>query len=186
MCKRLLNETFEIPRGPQRFRELIVYISLKSAGDPHFGAIKLNKILYYSDFRAFQRFGIPLTGVRYQKLRLGPAPKSLLHVRRDLEAEGAIRVDRLPSGNHEQHRTVALRPAAMSLFSEDEIALVDEVISNLWSQNGKQVSDASHDIRWLIMNLDDAMPYELAYLSNDAVTVDDNKRTEALAAQFGW
>jgi hypothetical protein len=186
MGRRPLNETFDIPRGPQRFRELIVYASHRSANDPHFGAIKLNKILYYSDFRAFERFGVPLTGVRYQKLKLGPAPKSLLYVRSSLEAEGAIRLERLPAGNYQQHRTIALRPAAMSLFSEDEVALVDEVISDLWGQNGNQVSDASHDIRWKVLNLKDAMPYELAYLSDEPITPTDQTRTEELAAQFGW
>ena len=186
MTRRLLHETFDVPRGPQRFRELIVYVSRKSARDPHFGAIKLNKILYHADFRAFERFGVPLTGVRYQKLKLGPAPKSLLHVRRALEAEGAIRLDFLPAGNYEQHRTVALREAAMSLFSEDEIALVDQVISDLWHQNGTQVSDASHDIRWRVLHLNDAMPYELAHLSDEPVTDTDTRRTTELAARFGW
>lgn len=184
--KRHLHETFNVPRGVQRFRELIVYISQQSSADPHFGAIKLNKILYHADFRAFERFGHPLTGVRYQKLRLGPAPTSLLHVRRALEAEGAIRVIKLPNGNYEQHRTVALRPAVLSLFTEDEIGLVDQVIRDLWDQNGTQVSDASHDIRWRVLNLSDPMPYELAYLSNEGLTEHDRKRTDALASELRW
>lgn len=182
-----LHETFEVPRGPQRFRELIIYVSKKSAADPHFGAIKLNKILYYSDFLAFERFGTPLTGVRYQKLKLGPAPKSLLHVRRALIEEGAIRLDVAPTvGGHEQHRTVALRDPAISLFTQDEIDLVDEVIKTLWSQNGTEVSDASHDVRWRLMNMGDAMPYELALLSDEELTQEDTERTEQLARQFGW
>jgi Protein of unknown function (DUF4065) len=184
--RRMLHETFDVPRGPQRFREMIVYVSEKSASDPHFGAIKLNKILYHADFRAFERFGVPLTGVRYQKLKLGPAAKSLLHVRRQLESEGAIKLEILPAGNYERHRTVALRSAAMSLFAEDEILLIDEVISDLWDQNGRQVSDASHDIRWRVVNLGDPMPYELAYLSDENVTAGDYRRTEELVAQFGW
>ena len=186
MTRRMLHETVEVPRGPQRFRELIVYISQKSASDPHFGAIKLNKILYYADFLAFERFGIPLTGVRYQKLQLGPAPKCLPPVRRSLESEGALRVELVQVGNHTQHRTIALRPAAMSLFTEDEIALVDEVIEKLWNQNGKQVSEVSHDIRWRVLDLKDPMPYELAYLSDEPLTEADRKQTNEVATRFGW
>jgi hypothetical protein len=48
------------------------------------------------------------------------------------------------------------------------------------------VSDASHDIRWKVLNLKDAMPYELAYLSDEPITPTDQTRTEELAAQFGW
>lgn len=183
---RLLHETFDVPRGPQRFRELIVYVSQKSATDPHFGAIKLNKILYYADFRAFERFGRPLTGVKYQKLKLGPAPKCLPVVRRQLQEEGAIRIEVRIVGGRDQHRTVALRPAVMAHFKDDEILLIDEVITDLWSQNGTQVSDASHDIRWRVLQLQDAMPYELAYLSDEPMTPADHKRTEELAARFGW
>lgn len=186
MDRSSLHETFSVPRGAQRFRELIVYVSRKSEADLNFGAIKLNKILYYSDFGAFERFGVPLTGVRYQKLLHGPAPKSLLHVRRSLVEEGAIRVDFQPSGNYEQHRTVALRDAALGLFTEDEILLVDGVIHDLWRQNGTEVSDASHDIRWKVMNLKDAMPYELAFLSNETFTPRDQQRTSELARELGW
>src|ERR1035438_9553158 len=37
--------------------ELIIYISKKSAGDSRFGATKLNKLLYFSDFLSFGNFG---------------------------------------------------------------------------------------------------------------------------------
>ncbi len=179
-----LHETFDVPRSKQRFRELIVYISAQSERDPHFGAIKLNKILYYSDFRAYERFGQPLTGMRYIKLRLGPAPKALLPVRRELIEEGAIRLDTVPRGPYEQDRTVALRAPALTLFTADEIALVDEVIRELWSQNGTEVSDASHDIRWLVMQLGDPMPYELAFLSGAAPSPADRQHAEELAKRL--
>src|ERR1700677_2825411 len=94
----------------QRFRELIIYVSKNSEDDPYFGAIKLNKILYYSDFRAFERFGIPLTGAVYFRLRNGPAPKVMIPVRNALIKEGAIRVDVVRLGEYDQYRTIALRP----------------------------------------------------------------------------
>ena len=181
-----LHETFDVPRGAQRFRELILYASRKSVDDPHFGAVKLNKILYHSDFRAFQRFGVPLTGVRYFRLKNGPAPRSLIPVRDSLVQEGALRVERRQVGPYKQDRTIALRDPALRLFTEDEIALVDEVIAELWDQNATEVSDASHDIRWLTLNDRDVLPYEMAYLSNEPLTQAQIERTKELAEQFGW
>ena len=175
-----------MPRGVQRFRELIVYISQQSEADPHFGAIKLNKILYYSDFRAFERFGLPLTGMRYVKRKLGPVPNALVHKRGELVEEGALRLDTLPKGPYEQNRTVALRAPVLDLFTADEIALVDEVIKEFWTQNGTEVSNASHDLRWSVMQLNDPMPYELAFLSNERPTDRDHQRTEELAKRLGW
>lgn len=179
-----LHETFDVPRSKQRFRELIIYVSAQSERDPHFGAIKLNKILYYSDFRAFERFGLPLTGMRYVKQRLGPVPKALPIVRRELVEEGALRVETVPRGPYTQDRTVALRAPVLDFFTADEVALVNEVISELWSQNGTEVSNASHDVRWAVMQINDPMPYELAFLSNDPPSDLDRQHAEELARRL--
>lgn len=181
-----LHYTIPVERSLQRFRELIVYISQKSANDPHFGATKLNKILYHSDFRAFERFGVPLTGMPYFKLPAGPAPKNLIPVRRALINERAIEIHKVQVGPYEQDRTVALREPVLSHFSADELQLVDEVVGELWSQTAGEVSDASHDIRWRVLNLRDLLPYEFAFLSNEAVTPREIERTAELAQRFGW
>lgn len=77
MAGKFDSLTFKVPleRALQRLRELVVYISEKSEHDQHCGATKLNKILYHSDFRAFERFGVPLTGASYFRLPKGPAPR---------------------------------------------------------------------------------------------------------------
>lgn len=184
--RKHLHETLNVPRGAQRFRELIVYISRKCESDPHFGAVKLNKILYYSDFRAFERFGLPLTGMRYFRLEQGPAPRALLPVRNALIQEGALKIEYVRIGNVEQHRTIALRDPVLSHFTEDEIALVDSVIKELWNQNATEVSDASHDVRWRVLENQDPVPYEFAYLSDEPITEREAKRTKELAAELGW
>lgn len=181
--------TFKYPlqRSAQRFRELIVYISRESARDPHFGATKLNKILYHADFRAFERFGVPLTGVSYFRLPKGPAPRALLPMRQELEREGAISVVKVEApGGLEQHRTFALREPVLEHFTRDELQLVDEVIRDLWNQTATEVSDASHDIRWRVLEHRDGLPYEFAFLSDDGVTEAEVERTKELASELGW
>jgi hypothetical protein len=185
-AKSHLHFTVPVARAAQRFRELIVYVSQKCARDPHFGAVKLNKILYHSDFRAFVRFGVPLTGFGYFRLQKGPAPKALVPIRRELESEGAIHIEHVPLGDLEQHRTVALRQPVLEHFTSDELQVVDEVINELWEQSAAEVSDASHDVRWRVLRHKDDMPYEFAFLSNEDVTQKDIQRTHELSRQFGW
>ncbi len=185
--RRFINETFPVERGTQRFRELIVYISKRCERDASFGAGKLNKILYHADFRAFERFGIPITGVRYQRLPQGPAPKSLPVIRRQLQEEGVIELVKVDLGQgYEQHRTIAKREPIMRFFTADEIAVVDEVIAELWSQTARDVSDASHDVRWRVLQHKDPVPYEFAYLSDEPVSESEEARTRELANKFGW
>ena len=185
-AKTRLHINISVERQAQRFRELIIYVSKASEQDKFFGAVKLNKILYYSDFRAFERFGAPLTGVTYFKLPQGPAPKPLLLFRNALVEEGAIRIDRVPIGSLMQDRTIALRPAVLSHFSVDELILVDQVIEELWLQTATEVSDASHDLKWRVLGLRDQLPYEFAFLDAGPPTQADLDRTEELARELGW
>jgi len=60
-----------------RFKEVLLYIAQSSENDPRFGATKLNKILYFSDFKAFATLGDFITGATYQRLDRGPAPHEL-------------------------------------------------------------------------------------------------------------
>lgn len=188
--QRFLHETWDVERSAQRFRELIIYIAQRSVADPWFGATKLNKILYHSDFRAFERFGVPLTGVRYFRLPQGPAPKKLKHVERELIEEGAIRIEEVELDfgrqGYRQKRTVALREPEMRLFTADEIALIDEVIRDLWSQNAAEVSNASHDVRWRVLQHKDSLPYEFARLADYPVTDSEDRHIQELANRFGW
>lgn len=179
--------TIPVERGLQRFRELIIYISKRSENDPHYGATKLNKILYHSDFKAFERFGVPLTGAAYFRLPNGPAPRAMLPVRRELIAERAISLEKLVLSNgYEQHRIAALRNPVMEHFTADEIALVDEVIRELWPQNATEVSDASHDVRWRVLQHKDNIPYEFAFLSDESATEYDINRVNELNSQYHW
>ncbi|VDS08868.1 hypothetical protein PARHAE_02053 [Paracoccus haematequi] len=182
-----LHETYPVERGVQRFRELIIYISKQCSEDPTFGAVKLNKILYHSDFTAFEKFGVPLTGMRYFKLRQGPAPKALVPTRRKLIEEGAISLEG-PSDPNDigYHRTVARREPIMQFFTPDEVEIVDHFIEVLWGQSAREVSDASHDVRWRVVNLRDAMPYEFAHLDTSPLSRAEQDRTRVLAAELGW
>lgn len=64
-----------------KLKNMILFFAKESQGDPKFGATKLNKQLFYSDFLSFGRTGKPISGHPYFRLPMGPAPKQLLPVR---------------------------------------------------------------------------------------------------------
>jgi len=183
---RRLTFAYPVPKGRQRLRELIVYISEHYKDAPKFGAVKLNKTLYHSDFRAYERFGVPLTGTSYFALKQGPAPKAMVPILNSLLEEGAIEIEQRQVGNRIQKRVVPRRKAYLELFTGDEIALVDEVIKELWDQSADDVSLVSHDVRWRTVKLQDLIPYEAAFLSQEPLTDEDISRTAALAHEHGW
>lgn len=91
-----------------------------------------------------RRHGRPISGAEYFKLKWGPAPRRLLPVRQQLLEEGNARlVDEVYQGLV-QERLVPMREPDVSLFSPDELAVVDQVVGELYgmSRDGCQ-SDVS-------------------------------------------
>ncbi|WP_158531560.1 Panacea domain-containing protein [Hyphomonas sp. GM-8P] len=180
---------YAVPRSDwrQRFRELVLYICKKCENQEYFGATKLNKILYYSDFAAYQRLELPITGAAYRKLKFGPAPEAMVPIRDEMIENGLVRIDeRNYPSNRNEKRLIALREPDVSLFIRAEIEIVDEIIEKFKHKNGTEVSDLSHDIRWKTVEMNTLMPYDMVWLSDEPVTQEDIKRTRELAKQYGW
>jgi hypothetical protein len=154
-----------------RLKELILYIAEKSKEDPRFGALKLNKILYYSDFIGFREWGEPITGATYQNLSEGPAPKEFLAAVDELEEEGASSYCIQKYFNYPQKRLTPQRPAKTSLFQRKQLELVDAVIEALWEFNGTGARDLTHnEWGWRLTEEGEEIPYRTTWLSSEPLT----------------
>jgi hypothetical protein len=183
-----VNPTFSFPaiNGDARLRELILYIAARCDRDPGFGAVKLNKILLYSDFTAFFRRRRPITGVEYMRLPQGPAPRRLKWITTDMEQHHDLGFRTVRVGKFEQKRVVPLRDPNLDLFSAEDIAIVDEMIQAFWGRTAKTVSEFSHGIAWKVAGDKELIPYEAVFLSDEELTDYDIKRTHELAKRYGW
>jgi len=180
--------TYEVhgPDRAQRCRELIIYIAEKCAQAEFFGSVKLNKILFHSDMRSFRKYGQPITGMKYQKLEHGPAPVGIKPLEEKMVEKKEITIRQEIKHGRTQNRAIPLRSAKLTLFSGRDIAIVDEVIHDLWGKTATQVSLDSHGIQWKTRALEDYIPYEAAYLSDEPITPADIERTTVLASKYGW
>lgn len=178
-----LHFVFSVPESEQRFRELILYICEKCAADPKYGATKLNKILYFSDFLGYARFGEPITGFEYQREKNGPVPKRLVPVRNEMIRDGELAMQpvKLVSGRV-QHRYVNLREPRLEFFRPEQIALVDSIVEKFWGFNADEVSDFSHQmVGWKIAEPGESIPYESVFISAAPLTEADIQRAKELA-----
>lgn len=177
---------FEDLKSDERLGELILHISSRCEDDPNFGATKLNKILWWSDFLSYARRGKPITGAEYQRLRNGPAPKRLVPVRRRLVTNHDAVVQEREYFKRTQKRVIPLRKAKYDLFTAEDIALVDEVISDLWDDNAATVSEESHGKAWEVAKDKQSIPYEAILLSDSLASPADVEETHSLAEILGW
>ena len=171
----------------KRLGELILYISKECERDSTFGSVKLNKILWWSDFIAYAQFGTPITGSEYRSLEKGPAPKRLVPVRQKLiGAQEAVIQPNQVGPTHVQQRVIPLREADLEMFTGREIDLVNRVIRGLWEETAQTVSEWSHGKAWQIAPLGESIPYEAIFLSDEPPTASEIERTEELARAYGW
>jgi hypothetical protein len=162
-----------------KFVELLVHAVHALSGQGRGMATKLNKLLYFCDFAHVRRPGDPITGFEYQKLPQGPAPRAMVPVRDRLLDDGTLtlRVENDAFGyNHHVYTTTRL--ADMTVFSDSERETIDNVVGELSSMSGRQVSDLSHeDAGWQMVDVGKTIPYATAYLG-DTTELPDRLRNE--------
>jgi Protein of unknown function (DUF4065) len=162
---------------PEKFRQLILYVATASEDDPRFGATKLNKLLYFSDFEAFGLFGAPITGATYQKLDRGPAPREILPVLQQMEAEGSIQREERRYFHLRQKCVVPTEQPDTSVFEPREVELVDLVLRELRDRDASQVRALSHlDLNWQLAEPGKSISYATAYISDRRPTASEIRR----------
>ncbi len=152
----------------EKFRALVLYAAHRSLDDPWFGAVKLNKILYYCDFRAFHLLQHPITGATYVKFPEGPVPREMLSERQALLDEGLATMKYERFFRYLQHRLIPTSEnveALRLIFNNDDLEIIDSTLAFLSPYSGKEASDLSHqEVGWILARDREAIPYETAWM----------------------
>jgi hypothetical protein len=86
---------------------------------------KLNKLLFYADFKHFKEYTVSITGARYAHITFGPAPDKYDYYFATLIEDGAIRVEEISySDDAIGEKFVAVKNPDLSLFSECELKIL--------------------------------------------------------------
>jgi hypothetical protein len=158
---RSLNPAVQFDRA--KFKELVLFIC--SMCEPSkLGAVKLHKILYLADMLRFAFEGHAITGSVYVKREFGPTSRDLLGALRELQRENAIRVGNSIYFRFRKATYLPLRAPEMSIFAEDEITLVRDVIDFVANHNtAKTISEFSHNRAWEMAEFGAEIPYYTAF-----------------------
>ncbi len=171
-----------------KFKELVLVLSQASAEDEGFGMVKLNKLLYRADFEAFRRTGRPLTGATYEKQDYGPVARPLPIVLDELASHGYIIWQRIAAGPYTRKVPSAAEAPDLSQFSETELKLINDVISELAKYGGKGASEWSHEesAGWNAASIGQEIPYGTAFISTEKLSDAQMKRAIERSSRGNW
>jgi hypothetical protein len=172
----------------QKFVELMLYFSKRGLDEKLvIGSTKLNKLLFFADFRAYAELGAPITGARYFRLEHGPAPRALVPVRQELIDSGDVRFQDRPVDDWNDVLE-PLREPDLSIFSQDELRIAGEIFEELRHFNATAASDFSHlkSAGWRVVDDQEDIPYESAFTLTDPAPHEAIELGRELAAKHGW
>lgn len=123
---------------------------------------RLNKEMFYSVFLHFKKYGISISGLRYQAIEFGPVP---VHYRTIYDnIDGLEQIISLVS----DHEVVKLQSDGYDpgIFSESERSILTRIHDRLAAMTTKEVVELSHkEPAWLKNHASKSIiPYSEAYL----------------------
>lgn len=106
---------------------------------------KLNKLLFYADFRHFKEYTLSITGARYAHIPFGPAPDSYDFFYALLRSTGAVEFIEKQYRNGSGEIIKATKEADLSIFSPSEVRIMAAVKKDFKDYNAKQITEYSHE-----------------------------------------
>ena len=171
----------------RKFAEMVLHVAGRLRSDRAGGATKLNKVLFFAEFAHLRLHGSVISGCEFQKLPHGPAPRQLRPVRAKLIADGDAELVVDDYFGRRQHRLVPRREADLDCFTDTEMTVIGEVLSQLADMSAVEVSGLSHlEPGWRLTKIGETIPYSTASLGYPQVLTPTSQRlSAAVAARYG-
>ena len=152
----------------EKYENVILFLCSRIGASGVEGKKKLAKLLYYVDFDRFEfeESMLTITGDVYKRLPMGPYPESMTSIIEGLARKGSLKVSHRDNAAPYSPTTVyqACDEPDMSLFNDDDIAILERVAQKYLHLNGKQLENLSHEeAPWLAVDPTEVIPFELAY-----------------------
>jgi hypothetical protein len=146
------------------FKALLHYVIWKAGDSDGFGAVKLYKVLWFSDARAYMLAGEPITGETYVREKYGPMPRHAPGIIHELQSEEVIRVWNDQYYNRQIRRFQSLQKPDRLTITDNQRAIVDYWIKHIDEDHtAESISEQSHDVAWEIAELGEPLPYHAIF-----------------------
>jgi hypothetical protein len=151
----------------EKFKALVHYVCEKATDPSVLGAVKLNKVLWYSDSIFYMVSGKSITGESYVKRQHGPVPRHIVGAMDDLVAEGKIARGRVDHFGFYKNEYIAIQDAIVSVFSPEEVKMIDAAFEHVcMNHTARSVSEETHNVIWQIASLGEEIPLATVFAAD--------------------
>lgn len=105
---------------------------------------KLNKLLFYADFKHFKDYTVSLTGARYVHLQYGPVPRNYDFYFAKLIDEQQLDIEEFVIGQYIGENCISRREPNVGIFLDSEIKILAQVKEYFKDFNSSRIRDFSH------------------------------------------
>lgn len=123
----------------EKARQMVLYFAKRCT--PF--TTKMNKLLFYSDFLNFSRYGYSISGISYQAIKRGPVPcrYDSLYV----NASDIVTIEDVFFDDISGEKFVTDKEFNANVFSKEEIKSLDSVFDRFKDVKTKDIVDISHE-----------------------------------------
>lgn len=106
---------------------------------------KLNKLLFYADFKHYKDYSVSITGMRYARYPYGPVPDKYDYYFATLVDENAVSVSEefYPNG-YSGEQLISVKQTDLSMFTTTELKMLASVKEYFKDMTSTKISEFSH------------------------------------------
>jgi hypothetical protein len=151
----------------EKFKALVHYVCDKASDPSVLGAVKLNKVLWYSDSIHYMVYGESITGETYIKRQHGPVPRHIVGVVSELVSERKIARGRVDHFGFVKTEFIAIADPIVKDFTADQIDLVNEAFEHVCIRHtARSISEETHGVIWKIAEMGEELPLATIFASD--------------------
>lgn len=125
----------------KKFSNMVLYFIDHA---PEVTKTKLNKLLFYTDFKFFAENTVSMSGVPYARLPHGPVPNDYPLLYGAIESANLIKTEDIISGRYEWSYFIANTDYNASLFTTGELEIMRDTVKRFGKLSASNLSDVSH------------------------------------------
>jgi len=147
----------------EMFKEVLLYILGKVGSKPNIGESVLYKLLYFVDFKYYEKYEEQLIGATYIKNHHGPTPKEFIKIVEEMQGKDLVKIQN-KYFQYPQTKYIPLKDPDLSKLNARELSVIDNVLNKLADMNASQISEYSHnDVPWITTEDGDVIDYEAVF-----------------------